>query len=46
MKGQKTLLAVLLAIVLAACVAPATAGAVAYKHYVACGTAETAKASG
>jgi len=45
MKGQKTLLAVLLAIVLTACVAPASAGAVAYKHYVACGTAETAKAS-
>lgn len=46
MKGQKTLLVALLAIVLAACAAPSvSAGAVAYKHYVACGTAETAKAS-
>ena len=45
MKRQKTLLAVLLAIGLVACVAPASAGAVAYKHYVACGTSENAKAS-
>jgi hypothetical protein len=45
MKGQKTLLTVLLAIVLIVCTAPASAGAVAYKHYVACGTAETAKPS-
>jgi len=45
MKGQKTLLTALLAIALVACVAPASAGAVAYKHYVACGTSETAKAS-
>ena len=46
MKGQKTLLVALLAIVLAACAAPSvSAGAVAYKHYVACGTAETAKPS-
>lgn len=45
MKGQKTLLAALLAIVLAVSAVPATAGAAAYRHYVACGTSETAKAS-
>ena len=37
MKGLKTLTAALLASVLLASVATATAGAAAYKHYVACG---------
>lgn len=45
MKGPKTLTAVLLATALLVCVAPASAGALAYKHYVACGTSETAKPS-
>jgi len=43
MKGPKPLLAVLVAIALIACAVPASAGAVAYKHYVACGTTENAK---
>ena len=37
MKGLKTLAAMLLGVALLASVAPATAGAAAYKHYVACG---------
>lgn len=46
MTGKKTLLAALLAIVLAICLMPASSpGAVAYKHYVACGSSETAKPS-
>lgn len=45
MKGQKALLVTLFAIMLLACVVPVSAGAVAYKHYVSCGTAETAKPS-
>ncbi len=43
MKGSKSLLAALVAIALIACTVPASAGAVAYKHYVACGTTENAK---
>jgi hypothetical protein len=45
MKGPKTLIAALAAIALLACAVPASAGAVAYKHYVACGTSENAKPS-
>ena len=45
MKGPKTLIAALVAIALLACAVPASAGAVAYKHYVACGTSENAKPS-
>lgn len=43
MKGLKTLAAVLLGAALLASVAPASAGAAAYKHYVACGVSENAK---
>ena len=42
MKGLKTLTAMLLAIALLAGVATATAGAAAYKHYVACGVSQNA----
>lgn len=42
MKGLKTLTAMLLAIALLASVATATAGAAAYKHYVACGVSQNA----
>lgn len=45
MKGLKTLTAVLLGIALLASVAPASAGAAAYKHYVACGVSQKAKPS-
>jgi hypothetical protein len=45
MKGPKTLTAALVAIALLACAVPASAGAVAYKHYVACGSSENAKPS-
>lgn len=44
MKGLKTLTATLLAIALVASAAPASADAAAYKHYVACGVSQTAKA--
>ena len=44
MKGLKTLTAVLLAIALLASAVPASAGAAAYKHYVACGVSQNAKA--
>jgi hypothetical protein len=43
MKGLKTLTGVLAAIALLASVAPASAGAAAYKHYVACGVSQKAK---
>lgn len=42
MKGLRTLTAMLLAIALLAGVATATAGAAAYKHYVACGVSQNA----
>jgi len=42
MKGLKTLTAVLLGIALLASAAPASAGAAAYKHYVACGVSQNA----
>lgn len=45
MKGPKTLTAALVAIALLACAVPASAGAVAYKHYVACGISQNAKPS-
>jgi len=43
MKGLKALAAVMLAIGLLATAMPATAGAAAYKKYVACGISEKAK---
>jgi hypothetical protein len=43
MKGLKTLVAAMLAIALLASAAPATAGAAAYRHYVACGVSQNAK---
>ncbi|HEY6550327.1 MAG TPA: hypothetical protein VIY71_03900 [Solirubrobacterales bacterium] len=43
MKGLKTLTAVLLGSALLVCAAAATAGAAAYKHYVACGVSQNAK---
>lgn len=43
MKGLKTLTAVLLGAALLASAAPASAGAAAYKHYVACGVSQNAK---
>jgi hypothetical protein len=43
MKGLKTLTAVLLGTALLASAAPASAGAAAYKHYVACGVSQNAK---
>lgn len=46
MKGAKTLIAILAAVAAVACLAPASsAGAVAYKHYVACGISENARPS-
>ena len=44
MKGLKTLTAVLLGSALIASAAPASANAAAYKHYVACGVSQKAKA--
>jgi len=44
MKGLKTLMATLLGVALLASAAPASAGATAYKHYVACGVSQHAKA--
>ncbi|HEY0392125.1 MAG TPA: hypothetical protein VGC63_10470 [Solirubrobacterales bacterium] len=43
MKGLKTLSAVLLGSGLLVCAAPVTAGAAAYRHYVACGVSQKAK---
>jgi hypothetical protein len=43
MKGPKMLTAALLTIALLACAAPVSAGAAAYRHYVACGISENAK---
>jgi hypothetical protein len=43
MKGLKTLAAVLLGSALLVAAAPATAGAAAFKHYVACGVSQNAK---
>jgi hypothetical protein len=43
MKGLKTLTAVLASIALLACAVPASAGAAAYQHYVACGVSKNAK---
>jgi hypothetical protein len=43
MKGLKTLTAVVLVAGLLATVAPATAGAAAFKHYVGCGVSKKAK---
>jgi hypothetical protein len=45
MKGLKGLAAVALASGLLATAIPATAGAAAYKHYVACGVSQNAKPS-
>ncbi len=44
MKGLKTVTAVLLGSGLLVAAAPAPAGAAAYKHYVACGVSQNAKA--
>ena len=45
MKGLKALAAVLLVSGLLAAALPATAGAAAFKHYVACGVSQNAKPS-
>src|SRR3954447_15058118 len=45
MKGLKTLTVVLLGSALLASAVPASAGAAAYKHYVACGVSQNAKPS-
>lgn len=45
MKGLKTLTATLLGVALLASAAPASAEAAAYKHYVACGVSQNAKAA-
>jgi hypothetical protein len=45
MKGKKRLVAMVLGIALLASVAPSSAGAAAYKHYVACGVSQKAKPS-
>jgi hypothetical protein len=45
MKGLKTFAALVLASGLLATAVPATAGAVAYKHYVGCGVSRNAKPS-
>lgn len=45
MKGLKTLTAMLVGIALLASVATASAGAAAFKHYVACGVSKNAKAA-
>jgi hypothetical protein len=44
MKGLKTLTAMLLGIALLASAAPASAGADAFQHYVACGVSKNAEA--
>lgn len=43
MKGPKTLTAIVVGAALLASVAPASAQAAAYKHYVACGLSQNAK---
>ena len=43
MKGSKSLVAALVAVALVAGTVPASAGAAAYKHYVACSPTENAK---
>lgn len=45
MKGPKTLIGALVALALLASALPASAGAVAYRHYVACGISQNAKPS-
>lgn len=45
MKGMKRLAAMALGIALLASVAPASAGAAAYKHYVACGSGKLTQSS-
>jgi len=45
MRGAKRVVLVLLAAAALASVAPASAGAVAYKHYVGCGISQNAKPS-
>lgn len=45
MKRPKTLAAALAAVALLASAVPASAGAVAFKHYVACGVSQNAKPS-
>lgn len=45
MKGPKIFVAMLVGGVLLASVAPASAGAAAYRHYVACGTSPNSKPS-
>lgn len=45
MKGPKTLVAALATLALLAFAVPASAGATAYRHYVACGYSEKAKPS-
>lgn len=45
MKGKKRLAAMVVGFALLASVAPASAGAAAYKHYVACGVSQKAKPS-
>ena len=43
MKKTRTLIAVVVALALAASAVPASAGAAAYRHYVACGLSQNAK---
>jgi hypothetical protein len=43
MKATKTLIAAIAALALLASAAPASAGAAAYRHYVACGLSQNAK---
>ena len=45
MRGTKRLVLALLVVAALASVAPASAGAVAYKHYVGCGISQNAKPS-
>jgi hypothetical protein len=45
MKATKTLIASILALALLASALPASAGAAAYRHYVACGLSQNAKPS-
>jgi len=43
MKATKTLIALIVALALPASAVPASAGAAAYRHYVACGLSQNAK---
>jgi ABC-type sugar transport system substrate-binding protein len=45
MKATKTLIAAIVALALLASALPASAGAAAYRHYVACGLSQNAKPS-